>query len=77
MSAQVLEHLSRQLVRLCDGVENHGLVDYQMGVAEEEIMDRESCAQSLMPQHPNADERCSFVAMFVPTQYGRRSVWKQ
>ncbi|SMY21804.1 unnamed protein product [Zymoseptoria tritici ST99CH_1A5] len=39
MSAQVLEHLSRELVRLCDSVENKGLVDYQMGVAEEEIMD--------------------------------------
>ncbi|KAK4542663.1 hypothetical protein LTR36_006235 [Oleoguttula mirabilis] len=49
LSAQTLEHLSRELVRLCDNVEQHGLVDYQMGVAEEEIMDREfrsspSCA---------------------------------
>lgn len=40
MSVQILEHLSRELVRLCDSVEKHGLVDYQMGVAEEEIMDR-------------------------------------
>lgn len=40
ISAQELEHLSRELVRLCDSVETHGLVDYQMGVAEEEIMDR-------------------------------------
>ncbi|KAI5367939.1 hypothetical protein Slin15195_G030730 [Septoria linicola] len=39
MSSQILEHLSRELVRLCDSVEKHGLVDYQMGVAEEEIMD--------------------------------------
>ncbi|EMF15142.1 uncharacterized protein SEPMUDRAFT_147106 [Sphaerulina musiva SO2202] len=39
MSVQILEHLSRELVRLCDSVEKHGLVDYQMGVAEEEIMD--------------------------------------
>ena len=41
MSFQSLEHLTRELVRLCDGVEKHGLVDYQMGVAEEEIMSRE------------------------------------
>lgn len=40
LSVQTLEHLSRELVRLCDSVEKHGLVDYQMGVAEEEIMDR-------------------------------------
>ncbi|KAF2764124.1 hypothetical protein EJ03DRAFT_40439 [Teratosphaeria nubilosa] len=39
MSQQALEHLSRELVRLCDSVERHGLVDYQMGVSEEEIMD--------------------------------------
>ena len=43
MNVQVLEHLSRQLVKLCDDVESHGLVDYQMGVAEEEIMDRRFC----------------------------------
>lgn len=36
-----LERMSSELVRLCDSVEKHGLVDYQMGVAEEEIMDCE------------------------------------
>lgn len=41
MHAANLESLSRELVRLCDSVEKHGLVDYQMGVAEEEIMDCE------------------------------------
>ncbi len=40
MSTNDLERLSSELVRLCDSVEKHGLVDYQMGVAEEEIMDR-------------------------------------
>ncbi|TKA64204.1 hypothetical protein B0A55_12005, partial [Friedmanniomyces simplex] len=39
MTAQTLEQLSRELVRLCDSVEKHGLVDYQMGVAEEEIVE--------------------------------------
>lgn len=39
MSSQHLDMLGRELVRMCDNVEKHGLVDYQMGVAEEEIMD--------------------------------------
>lgn len=42
MSAETLERLAQELIRLCDGVERHGLVDYQMGVAEEQIIDRES-----------------------------------
>jgi hypothetical protein len=41
INTQGLEQLARELVRLCDDVEKHGLVDYQMGVAEENIMDRE------------------------------------
>ncbi|KAK3705017.1 hypothetical protein LTR37_013534 [Vermiconidia calcicola] len=39
MTAQTLDRLSSELVRLCDSVERHGLVDYQIGVSEEEIMD--------------------------------------
>lgn len=46
MSSQHLDMLGRELVRMCDNVEKHGLVDYQMGVAEEEIMDRECCTGS-------------------------------
>lgn len=38
MSEQTLEQLCRELIRLCDSVEKFGLVDYQMGVAEEEIL---------------------------------------
>ena len=33
-----LERMGRELVRMCDALERHGLVDYQMGVWEEEIM---------------------------------------
>lgn len=40
MDVQLLERLSSELIRLCDNIEKHGLVDYQMGVAEEEIMER-------------------------------------
>lgn len=36
-----LEGLARELLRLCDGIEKHGLVDYQMGVAEDEIIESE------------------------------------
>ena len=36
-----LERMGSQLVRLCDNMERHGLVDYQMGVWEEEIISSE------------------------------------
>ncbi|KAG9662174.1 hypothetical protein KCU95_g11685, partial [Aureobasidium melanogenum] len=34
-----LEVLGQEIVQLCDGIEKTGLVDYQMGVAEERIVD--------------------------------------
>lgn len=37
-----LERMGREIIRLCDNMEPHGLVDYQMGVWEEEIVDGES-----------------------------------
>lgn len=43
MSAHTLERLAQELIKLCDNVERHGLVDYQMGVAEEEIVDCKYC----------------------------------
>ena len=33
-----LEKMGKELVRLCDSVERHGLVDYQYGVWEEQII---------------------------------------
>jgi hypothetical protein len=33
-----LEKMGKELVRLCDGIERHGLVDYQYGVWEEQIL---------------------------------------
>ncbi|KAL9605789.1 MAG: hypothetical protein Q9179_001022 [Wetmoreana sp. 5 TL-2023] len=35
---EFLERMAESLVHLCDGMEKYGLVDYQMGVWEEEIM---------------------------------------
>lgn len=36
-----LEVMGKNLVQLCDNMEKHGLVDYQMGVWEEEIINSE------------------------------------
>jgi hypothetical protein len=41
MDIPALEGLADELVRLCDRVDKYGLVDFQMGVAEDEIIDRE------------------------------------
>lgn len=38
LAEDFLEQMGSQLVRLCDGMEQHGLVDYEMGVWEEEII---------------------------------------
>lgn len=34
-----LQKMGKELVRLCDSIERHGLVDYQYGVWEEQIID--------------------------------------
>lgn len=34
-----LEEMGNELVSLCDGLEKHGLVDYQMGVSEQDIIE--------------------------------------
>ncbi len=36
---EFLEEMGNELVSLCDGLEKHGLVDYQMGVSEQEIIE--------------------------------------
>ena len=38
IQATFLNHMGEKLVNLGDGVESHGLVDYEMGVWEEEII---------------------------------------
>lgn len=42
ISRDELEDMGKEVVRLCDGVEKHGLVDYQCGVWEEQIIASES-----------------------------------
>ncbi|KZF22658.1 hypothetical protein L228DRAFT_268045 [Xylona heveae TC161] len=38
LGVEYLEKMGRDLVRMCDPMEQHGLVDYQMGVWEEQII---------------------------------------
>ncbi|KAF3925966.1 hypothetical protein ABW20_dc0106869 [Dactylellina cionopaga] len=38
ISEETLENMGTEMVRHCDNMERHGLVDYQMGVWEEEIL---------------------------------------
>lgn len=51
-----LEEMGNELVSLCDGLEKHGLVDYQMGVSEQEIV--ESKPKSA-PLYRDRHERCA------------------
>ncbi|PFH59489.1 hypothetical protein XA68_12249 [Ophiocordyceps unilateralis] len=37
LSEDTIKKMGDELIRLCDGVERHGLVDYQYGVWEEQI----------------------------------------
>jgi hypothetical protein len=38
LNSDRLDDMGRQLIQLCDQMEQHGLVDYQMGIWEEEIL---------------------------------------
>ncbi|KAJ0413875.1 hypothetical protein BJY00DRAFT_48599 [Aspergillus carlsbadensis] len=38
LTIDAMETLGRELIRICDQMEPHGLVDYQMGIWEEEIL---------------------------------------
>jgi len=51
IDARYLKDMGKDLIRLCDVMEKHGLVDYQMGVWEEEI-------ESRMPWHPSLALPC-------------------
>ena len=42
ISAEGLKKMGKELVRLCDSIERHGLVDYQYGVWEEQIIESKS-----------------------------------
>ena len=39
VSEESLKKMGKEIVRLCDGIERHGLVDYEYGVWEESIIE--------------------------------------
>jgi len=41
MSQDFINKMAKDLIRMCDSIEKHGLVDYQYGVAEEQIITSE------------------------------------
>jgi len=41
LTAPMMEEMGEVIIRLCDKLEPHGLVDYQMGIWEEEILSGE------------------------------------
>ena len=43
----MLEQLGDEAVRLSDGLQKHGLVDYEMGFGEEEVITSECLSQSI------------------------------
>lgn len=42
LTVDIMKNMGEELVRFCDKVEQHGLVDYEIGVWEEEILSSES-----------------------------------
>ena len=52
-----LQKMGKDLVRLCDSIERHGLVDYQYGVWEEQIIDSGFSTLPLAHRCLFADER--------------------
>lgn len=53
LHAQLISNMGNELVRLCDGIERHGLVDYQYGVWEEQIIKSRHPFPPLIPAHPH------------------------
>ena len=39
VSEESLKKMGKEIVRLCDGIERHGLVDYEYGVWEELVIE--------------------------------------
>jgi hypothetical protein len=51
LTRDTIDAMMADLTQLCDGIERHGLVDYQYGVWEERIVEglyRDPCVKSKM-----------------------------
>jgi hypothetical protein len=57
-----LERMGKELVRLCDSIERHGLVDYEYGVWEEQII----AGTSLRPLLPDVTDFAAFSSRRMP-----------
>lgn len=58
-----METMGRDLIQLCDQLEPHGLVDYQMGIWEEEILSGEFALYSNAPILPSNHTKSSLGPM--------------
>lgn len=56
-----LEKMGTQLVKHCDNMEKHGLVDYQMGVWEEEIVASEYLLSRISASFANPKHSVDFL----------------
>lgn len=56
LSISQITNMIDELIRLCDAIEKYGLVDYEMGVWEEQIIGIYTRCLDLMPQAGNARE---------------------
>ncbi|KAL4780552.1 hypothetical protein BJX76DRAFT_364250 [Aspergillus varians] len=53
LSIEAMDTLGKQLIQLCDQMEQHGLVDYQMGIWEEEILSALGQCMDLIESRPD------------------------
>lgn len=53
LDVEMLDSMGKQLIHFCDQLEQHGLVDYQMGIWEEEILSALSQCLDLIESRPD------------------------
>lgn len=70
ISTQTLQRLGDELIPLCNGVDEWGLVDYEMGVWEEQIIDSKFNILRLLME-TSSDE---FLCLTLPASYSTRSL---
>lgn len=56
LTAKQLQAMVEELINLCDNIEPHGLVDYDMGVWEEQIIHIFTQCLDLFPADQTAPE---------------------
>jgi len=59
LSADTIQKMVDELILLCDQIEQHGLIDYDMGVWEEQIISIFSQCLDLLPSEEGAGQGSS------------------